>query len=135
MGNLKKDEQLRREGMAYALRVAEKEGIEGLREELERRNATGIPMSVSNAELHKFSQAVKHNVVFYVSVLARGVLVDKFDFDADQLKQFNEAFNFRADCLSEDYTTWQDQIDTLNEEIGLDIVDEGASTTVKISKK
>ena len=59
-------------------------------------------------------------------------MADKFDFDADQLKIFDENLNFRADCLTEDYTTWKDQIDTLNEDFNLGIKDEGIDTTIRI---
>jgi hypothetical protein len=132
MSNLKKEEQMRREGMAYALRVAKERGIDGLEEELEKRNATEVPIRISTSQLKEFSQLVKHNVIFYMGVLTRGVLADKFDFDADQLKIFDENLNFRADCLTEDYTTWKDQIDTLNEDFNLGIKDEGIDTTIRI---
>lgn len=132
MSNLKKEEQMRREGMAYALRVAKERGIDGLEEELKRRNATEVPIRISTSQLKEFSQLVKHNVIFYMGVLTNGVLADKFDFDADQLKIFDENLNFRADCLTEDYTTWKDQIDTLNEDFNLGIKDEGIDTTIRI---
>lgn len=132
MSNLKKEEQMRREGMAYALRIAKERGIDGLEEELKRRNATEIPIRISTSQLKEFSQLVKHNVIFYMGVLTKGVLADKFDFDADQLKIFDENLNFRADCLTEDYTTWKDQIDTLNEDFNLGIKDEGIDTTIRI---
>lgn len=132
MSNLKKEEQMRREGMAYALRVAKERGVDGLEKELERRNATEVPIRISTSQLKEFSQLVKHNVIFYMGVLTRGVLADKFDFDADQLKIFDENLNFRADCLTEDYTTWKDQIDTLNEDFNLGIKDEGIDTTIRI---
>lgn len=132
MSNLKKEEQMRREGMAYALRVAKERGVDGLEKELERRNATEVPIRISTSQLKEFSQLVKHNVVFYMGVLTRGVLADKFGFDADQLKNFDENLNFRSDCLTEDYTTWKDQIDTLNEDFNLGIKDEGIDTTIRI---
>lgn len=132
MSNLKKEEQMRREGMAYALRVAKERGVDGLEKELDRRNATEVPIRISTSQLKEFSQLVKHNVIFYMGVLTRGVLADKFDFDADQLKIFDENLNFRADCLTEDYTTWKDQIDTLNKDFNLGIKDEGIDTTIRI---
>lgn len=132
MGSLKKDEQLRREGMAYALRVAKDKGIDGLENELNRRNATEVPIRITSAQLKEFSQLVKHNVVFYMGVLTRGILADKFEFTKEQLSEFNEIMNFRADCLTEDYTTWQEQIDALNEDFSLNIKDEGVDTTIRI---
>lgn len=132
MSNLKKEERLRREGMSYALRVAKEKGVDGLEKELDRRNATEVPIRISNLQLQEFSQLVKHNVVLYMGVLTRGVLADKFGFTKEQLAEFNKNLNFRADCLTEDYTTWQEQIDTLNEDFDLDIKDEGIDTTIRI---
>ena len=42
-----KEESARREGMAYALRIAKEKGIEALEKELEFRNITNIPIKVS----------------------------------------------------------------------------------------
>ena len=46
MGN-NKEESARREGMAYALRIAKEKGIEALEKELEFRNITNIPIKIS----------------------------------------------------------------------------------------
>lgn len=45
MGN-NKEESARREGMAYALRIAKEKGIEALEKELEFRNITNIPIKI-----------------------------------------------------------------------------------------
>ena len=127
MGSLKKDEILRREGMSYALRVAKEKGVDGLEEELNRRNATEIPIRMTQAQITEYSQAVKHNVVFYMSVLVRNILLDYFDFDKEQLEKFNELLTSRSECIS-----WQEQMDILNEEVGLNVVDEGIDTTIRI---
>ena len=55
MGSLKKDEILRREGMSYALRVAKEKGVDGLEEELNRRNATEIPIRMTKAQIYECS--------------------------------------------------------------------------------
>lgn len=132
MGSLKKDEILRREGMAYALRIAKEKGVSGLEDELKRRNATEIPIRMTRAQITQFSQDVKHNVVFYMSVMARGILADKFDFTKEQLEKFNQHLNNRSDCLVGDYTSWQEQIETLNEDFGLNIKDDGVDNIIRI---
>ena len=132
MGSLKKDEILRREGMSYALRVAKEKGVDGLEEELNRRNATEIPIRTTQAQITEYSQAVKHNIVFYMGVLVRNILLDFFDFDKEQLEKFNELLTSRSECISGDYTTWQEQMDILNEEVVLNVVDEGIDTTIRI---
>lgn len=43
MSRISKEEQARREGMAQALRIAKKNGIEGLEADLKMRNAIDLP--------------------------------------------------------------------------------------------
>ena len=59
MSSLKKDEQLRREGMSYALRVAKENGVEGLENELHRRNASEVPLRITKAQMQQYSESVK----------------------------------------------------------------------------
>ena len=47
MAKLSKEEQARREGMSYALRVAREKGIDGLEEELRFRQAYDVPLKIS----------------------------------------------------------------------------------------
>lgn len=46
----------RMEGMAYTLRIAEKDGIQGLREECTKRNITGLHLNVSHKEMEKATE-------------------------------------------------------------------------------
>ena len=68
MAKISKEEQARREGMAYALRLAKEKGIDALEEDLKMRNAINLPLRVSKADLSKFSENVKYNIVFYIKV-------------------------------------------------------------------
>ena len=59
MAKLSKEEQARREGMSYALRVAREKGIDGLEEELKFRQAYDVTaiifhLSTDNALIHIF---------------------------------------------------------------------------------
>ena len=54
MAKLSKEEMARREGMAYALRLAKEKGIDALEEDLKMRNAIDLPLRVSKADLDKF---------------------------------------------------------------------------------
>ena len=47
MGKIDSSYQARLDGMAFALRVAEKDGIEGLRKELKFRNAHFVPLEIT----------------------------------------------------------------------------------------
>ena len=115
-----KEEQARLQGMSYALRVAKEKGIDGLEEELKRRQAYNIPIRISNKELQEFTTNAKNMMLDTILILASVTLHDEFGFGHDRLNRFKERFNFKAECIGEDFTDWQDQIDILKEECGLE---------------
>ena len=115
-----KEEQARLQGMSYALRVAKEKGIDGLEEELKRRQAYNIPIRISNKELQAFTDNAKNMMLDTILILASVTLHDEFGFGHDRLNRFKERFNFKAECIGEDFTDWQDQIDILKEECGLE---------------
>lgn len=51
MGKVDIQTQARMDGMAYALRIAKKEGVEGLDKELKRRGITGLGLPASHKEI------------------------------------------------------------------------------------
>lgn len=118
---MSKEEQARREGMAYALRLAKKQGIEALEEDLKMRNAIDLPLRVSKADLSKFSENVKYNIVFYIKVLMAVTMHDEFGFGNKRIKQMFKRFDLKAECLADDYTTWDEQVSIIAEECGIDM--------------
>lgn len=115
-----KEEQARLQGMSYALRVAKEKGIDGLEEELKRRQAYNIPIRISNKELQEFTDNAKNMMLDTILILASVTLHDEFGFGHDRLNRFKERFNFKAECIGDSFTDWQDQIDILREECGLE---------------
>lgn len=115
-----KEEQARLQGMSYALRVAKEKGIDGLEEELKRRQAYNIPIRISNKELQAFTDNAKNMMLDTILILASVTLHDEFGFGHDRLNRFKERFNFKAECIGDSFTDWQDQIDILREECGLE---------------
>lgn len=122
MAKVNKEEQARREGMAYALKIAKEKGIDGLEEELRFRNALRMPIAIDRKACDECVNTIKVNVVDTVTIMAAMVLLDEFDFDRDKIQQFTERFNFKTECLLDDYTTWEEQIQILKEERDLDYV-------------
>lgn len=118
---LDKIEQARREGMAYALRVAKDKGVEGLEQELKYRNATNIPIAISQKKLDECVVNIKQNTIDSVLLLATMVLRDKFDFGEVRLTRFMNHFNDFADSISGNYFTWDDCIQVLADECGIKI--------------
>lgn len=115
-----KEENARREGMSYALRYAKENGLEALENELKKRGAYNIPIRISDKDLKAFTDNAKMMLLDTVLILASMTLHDEFGFGHDRLQRFVERFNFKAECIGDDYTTWQDQIDILKEECGLE---------------
>lgn len=115
-----KEELARREGMSYALRYAKEHGLEALEEDLKRRQAYNIPVRISNKELQSFTDNAKNMMLDTVLILVSVTLHDEFGFGRESLERFKRRFNFKAECIGEDYADWQDQIDILKEECGLE---------------
>lgn len=132
MSSLKKDEQLRREGMSYALRVAKENGVEGLENELHRRNASEVPLRITKAQMQQYSESVKENVVNHILLLSLVTLRDEFEFGAKRLKQFQERFTDNASCIAGDWTTWEEQVKVLAEEVGIEYVEYMKDVTVRV---
>lgn len=53
---LSKEERARREGMAYALKVAKEKGVDGLEEEMKRRGVSIAPCILPEKELDELYQ-------------------------------------------------------------------------------
>lgn len=116
-----KEEQARLEGMAQALRIAKKNGIDGLEADLKMRNIIGLPCAVSRNAMDECIQNIKANVVDTFTILVAYTLHEKFGFGAVRLDRFIREFNFQAECLADDYCSWEDQIAVLREECGLEL--------------
>lgn len=121
MARMSKEEQARREGMAYALRFAREKGLDALEADLKMRNAIDLPLMVSKADLDKFSDNVKYNTVLYVKILMAVTMHDEFGFGNKRIKQMFERFDNKAECIAEDYSTWEEQISIIAEECGIDM--------------
>ena len=120
MAKLDKEEQARRDGMAYALKIAQERGIEGLEEEIKFRNATFLPIAVPRAACDEAIEKIKYNTIDTVLVLASVTLRDEFEFGKKRIERFKERFTLKTECLCEDYVTWDDLIQQLKEECGVD---------------
>lgn len=113
-------EESRREGMAYALKIAKTKGIEGLEEECKFRGATKMPLALPKNAIDECVLKIKENTIDTITILSAITLRDQFGFGAERIKRYIERFNSKAECLMDDYTTWDEQIEILKEECGLE---------------
>lgn len=109
--------------MAFCIRYLESHNndVESLKKEIKRRGAYGIPISISQAEERNWMDRARMNSVDTVLILSLITLHDEFKFGTKRLNRFKERMNLKAECLAEDYTTWDDQIKILADECGLDL--------------
>lgn len=122
MGKIDATTQARMDGMAYALRIAQKEGVEGLEKELKRRGITGINLPVSHKEIDKELEKIKMQVLDTVLAMSCMVLRSDFGFGKRRLDKFKEQFNFNTECLMDGHITWADILETIKDEVGIELM-------------
>lgn len=113
-------EEARREGMAYALNIAKTKGIGGLEEECKFRGATKMPLALPKNAIDECVLKIKENTIDTITILSAITLRDQFGFGAERIKRYVDRFNSKAECIMDDYTTWDEQIQILKEECGLE---------------
>ena len=121
MGKISKEEQARLQGMSYALRVAKEKGIDGLESDLRMRNIVGLPVPVSRKAMDECIVNIKNNVVDTFIILLAATLHDEFGFGEKRVQRAINRFNLKAECLADDYCTWDDQIQIVKEELGIEL--------------
>lgn len=119
MGKVNKEEQARRDGMQFALRVAESGGIEALRRECQIRGVQNVPVGIKEKELNEFAYNVKLNTLDCLTIMGIAVLIDEFDFTEEQCSRFKQRFNLKADCICGDYASWEDIKAQIEEDIDM----------------
>lgn len=121
MARMNKEEQARREGMAYAFKIAKERGIDGLEKELRLRNITKLPVAIKEKDVEEWCDGMKNQTVDSVGILAMVSLKDRFGFGKKRLLEFREIFNNKIECImNPDWSCWDDQIAILKEECGID---------------
>lgn len=136
MSKISKEEQARREGIAYALRVAKEKGIEGLEHEIKMRGITNCPVGIDWKLAKQYEEEVKFNTIDTVLIMSCCVLQDEFDFGHKRIDRFIQRFNSKSDVLDGEYGTWDDMIEQLHEaNIYLGIRNQGKMMTVDTGGK
>lgn len=119
MGRMSKEEMARMEGMLYAYRIASKDGVEALEEELKKRNITGISLNVSHKEMEKATEKMQEMLFDTFMCFTVGILHDRYGFGSKRAKEFTDHFNEGAALLQEGTITWQQIIDNTEDALGM----------------
>ena len=129
---LRKEDQARREGMAYALRIAKEKGIDGLEEEIRFRNVSMAPIALPRRELKEFTDKVKVNMIDTITALSAYVLRDKFGFGAVRIQRFINWVNEFADSICGEWLTFGDIQQVIKDEIGIELQMRRNDSNVKV---
>lgn len=111
----------RTEGMEYALRIAREKGIDELEKEVRFRNKTGISLNVSQEELNAASNRIKEMTLDTFTIMFIACLHDEFDFGEKRCLRLLDRISEKADCIIDDFATWDDYIQTIKDELKLDL--------------
>lgn len=122
----KQANRYRNDGLAKALTIVEKGGIEALRHEVDIRNAYFIPLEIDSdlvtdvLDKNIIQQGNEFQDVLMVEACM--ALHDKFRFGPKRLKEFAEMLNYHISCVNdrdkhhEHYVKILDHAEYLNEE-------------------
>lgn len=135
MAKMSKEEQARREGIAYAYRVAKEKGVEGLALDIKNRGITDCPVGISNKDMEKFVENVKFNTMDTVLIVVACTLQDEFGFGKKRIDRFIKRFNLKAAVLDEGYATWDDFKEQLVSELNLHLTIRNNDKDVIVEKE
>lgn len=111
----------REDGLQLAFSIVKERGIEGLEEEIKFRNATGIHTMLAKKDLDKATRKIKEMTLDTFTILSVATLRDEFEYGKKRLNRFIERMNQKAECLMDDMASWQDYIDAIKEETGIEL--------------
>lgn len=122
MARLSKEEQARRDGMDYAYRLLKEQGIEALEKRVDRNRKSFAPAFLGEQKLHDFENYVKQNCIISFTCMMAMVLRDKYGFGKKRMAEYSVAFHDLADSIDGGWLTYNDIIETIKEETGVDLV-------------
>lgn len=121
MGKINEYAAGRSDGLDMALRIVEERGIDGLRDEITFRGRTGFNVALAKKDLESATMRIKQMTIDTMLILSVATLHDEFGFGPKRCRRFVERANLKADCLVDDMASWNDYIDTIKEELGIEL--------------
>lgn len=121
MNKMREYERGREDGLDLAYRIVQQGGIEALKKELKFRGVTGIKTSLAAKDLGKAGEAIKEMTLDTITILALAVLHDDFGFGEKRCQKFMDGMDRGAQFLVKDLATWPDYIESIKEQMGIDV--------------
>lgn len=117
MSNWKKEEQCRREGMAYALEYAKKYGIDGLEKECKRRGALQLPVAIHPDTVNECLCNIKNQVFDTIYALWVLSMLDQYKegsrYQMEKVMATINSFEKYSEILARDDADWVDVLDEI----------------------
>ena len=125
-----KEYKIRMQGMVYACRLAQEQGVDALVAEVRKRGVTRVDVTASDKQLADMWGALSDNIGQNMLITVAWVLHDTFGFGQKRLQQFMTEFDkatsdlMNLDYMGEHYVTLEDYAVELNQkyDLGLDVI-------------
>ena len=111
----------REDGLLMALDIVKQGGAEALEKEISFRNVTGIRTPLAKKDLDKATIKIKEQLLDTVTILSVATLHDVYGFGKKRCRRFIDRFNLKAECLVDDMASWDDYIQVIREELGIEM--------------
>lgn len=121
MNKMREYERGREDGLTLALRIARQGGLEALEREVKFRGITGIHTSLAAKDLDKASEKIKQMTLDTFTILSIATLHDTFGFGQTRCQRFMDKVAEGADLLMDGLATWPDYIESIKEELGMEL--------------
>ena len=118
----KKEDRLWNEGFEAACRVAERNGLEGLKAERRFRGVTGLMTRMTASEIDERSDDIKHLLFGTLRIAFVSVLHDDFGFGKQRIQKFLYKCDKFAEYLDHGWISWIDVIESIKESTGVNLM-------------
>lgn len=125
----------RMDGLKLALRIADRDGIDGIRKEIAYRNNGGINTRLSMRELDEASQTIKENCVDTILIMSMYALRDEYGYGKNRMQRFYDRFMLKTDMVLNHVTDFPEIRKTLEKELGYEINKRIGITGVELFRK
>lgn len=118
MGKISKEELARLSGFQAALEIAEKQGVEELRRQVEFRCKTKIPVKLDMEDVKGALMEIQDGIFSTVLLMSAFVLREEFGFGQKRIEQYSKKFKENTEQLNNGDLNWADIKAGMEEEIG-----------------
>lgn len=111
----------RERGLQMALNIVTKSGIPELRKHVEMMTRTGVNPPVPRKDLEVLVKPIRQLVQEAYTVLIIETLHTELGFGPKRANRFMDRFFLKQQCIVDDLVSFQDYIDAMKEEMGIEI--------------